>query len=126
MLVAWIKKLPKRQFGNKGQGGMSYKHFYANNNHYLLCLDNVKNYNLPDEKTPAVHTDGQGGYFTSYKINDATGESVNSSVFDMRNVDDMTMYQFSINRILPISKDEFVIEFYKKKKEDVMMKVKML
>lgn len=124
--MAWIKKLPKRQQGSRGQGGMSYKHFFANNNHYLLYLDNVKNYNLPDEKTPALHSDGQGGYFTSYKINDASGESVNSSVFDMRNVDDMTMYQFSINRILPISKDEFVIEFYKKKKEDVMMKVKML
>lgn len=124
--MAWIKKLPKRQQGSRGLGGMSYKHFSANNNHYLLYLDNVKNYNLPDDKTPAMHSDGQGGYFTSYKINDATGESINSSVFDMRNVDDMTMYQFAIGRILPISKDEFVIEFYKKKKEDVMMKVKML
>jgi hypothetical protein len=124
--MAWIKKLPKKQTGMRGQGGMSYKHFFANNNHYLLYLDNIKNFNLPDDKTPALHSDGKGGYFTSYKINDATGDAVNSSVFDMRNVDDMTMYQFATNRILKISENEFVIEFYKKKKEDVMMKVKML
>lgn len=124
--LAWMKKLPKKQMGLRGMGGMSYQHFFANNNHYLLYLDNVKNFNLPDDKTPAQHTDGQGGFFTSYKINDATGESVNGSVFDMRKVDDMTMYQFSTNRILQTGENEFVIEFYKKKKEDVMMKVKML
>jgi hypothetical protein len=122
----WIKKLPKKQAGIRGLGGMSYKHFFVNDNHYVLYLDNVKNYNLPADKKPAVHSDGKGGYFTSYKINDTTGEATSGSVFDMRNVDDMTMYQFSVGRIIEISKDEFAIEFYKKKKEDVMMKVKML
>lgn len=124
--MSWIKKLPKKQAGTSGQGGMSYKHFFVNDNHYVLYLDNVKNYNLPADKKPAVHSDGKGGYFTSYKINDTTGEAKSGSVFDMRNVDDMTMYQFSVGRIIEISKDEFAIEFYKKKKEDVMMKVKML
>ncbi|MGV3461412.1 MAG: hypothetical protein ACO1N9_13265 [Flavobacterium sp.] len=123
--MSWIKKLPKKQAGLNGQGGMSYKHFFVNDIHYVLYLDNVKNFNLPDDKRPAVHSDGKGGYFTSYKIDDATGEAKSGSVFDMRNVDDMTMYQFSVGRIIEISKDEFAIEFYKKKKEDVMMKVKM-
>lgn len=123
--LAWMKKIPKRQHGAKGLGGMSYKHMFANNNHYLLYLDNVKNFNLPYDKTPAMHGDGMGGFFTSFKINDASGESSYSSIFDIRNVDDMVMHQFAVKRILDISDDEFVIEFYKKKKEDVMMKVKM-
>jgi hypothetical protein len=124
--LAWMKKLPKKQVGLKGIGGMSYKHFFANNNHYLVFLDNVKNFNLPVDKTPALHSDGQGGYFTSYKNNDATGESVNSSIFNVRDIDDMTIYQFGINRILKTGEDEFAVEVYKKKTEDVMIKVKML
>lgn len=123
--LAWMKKLPKMQVGRNGQGGMSYKHFFANNNHYLVYLDNIKNFNLPEDKTPALHSDGQGGYFTSYKINDATGESVSSSILNVRDVEDMTIYQFSVNRILKTGEDEFAVEVYKKKKEDVMLKVKM-
>jgi hypothetical protein len=124
--LAWMKKLPKRQIGMRGQGGMSYKHFFANNNHYVVYLDNVKNFNLPVDETPAQHSDGQGGYFTSYKINDATGEAVSSSIFNVRDMEDMTIYQFSVNRILKTGEDEFALEVYKKKKEDVLIKIKML
>lgn len=123
--MAWMKKIPKRQRGNEGRGGMSYKHMYANGSHYLMFLDNVKNYSLPLDKGPAEHTDGKGGYFTSYKINNTDGSSVNSSVFNMREVDDMTMYQFATSRIVELTNDSFAVEFYKKKKEDVMIKVKM-
>ncbi|KGO91327.1 hypothetical protein Q766_18795 [Flavobacterium subsaxonicum WB 4.1-42 = DSM 21790] len=124
--LAWMKKLPKRQIGTRGRGGMSYKHFYANNNHYVVYLDNVKNFNLPVDETPSTHSDGQGGYFTSYKINDATGEAVSSSIFNVRDMEDMTIYQFSVKRILQTGDDEFALEVYKKKKEDVMIKIKML
>lgn len=123
--LAWMKKLPKRQVGTKGQGGMSFKHIAANDNHYLLFLDNVKNYELPLDKTPALHSDGKGGYFTSYKISDTDGSSTNSSVFNVRDVEDMTIYQFGIGRIVQSSEDEFVVEVYKKKKEDVMIKIKI-
>ncbi|HEU0136808.1 MAG TPA: hypothetical protein VFQ50_05915 [Flavobacterium sp.] len=123
--LAWMKKLPKKQMGMKGLGGMSYKHFYANNHHYLVFLDNVKNFNLPVDKTPALHSDGQGGYFTSYKIDDTTGASINSSVFNVRDVEDMTIYQFAIGRIVETEDNAFMVEVYKKKKEDVMIKVTM-
>ena len=121
--LAWIKKIPKRQAGADGKGGMSYKYMYANGFHYLMFLDNVKNHNLPLDKGPAEHTDGKGGYFTSYKISDADGSGINSSVFNLRDVEDMTMYQFATNRIVKLDEDSFAVEFYKKKKEDVMIKV---
>lgn len=123
--LAWMKKLPKRQAGTKGQGGMSFKHIAANDSHYVLFLDNVKNYELPLDKIPALHTDGKGGYFTSYKISDIDGSATNSSVFNVRDVEDMTIYQFGIGRIVQSSEDEFIVEVYKKKKEDVMIKIKI-
>lgn len=123
--LAWMKKIPKIQKGSNGLGGMSYKYMFANGNHHLLFLDNVKNHNLPLNVNPARHTDGKGGYFTSYKIDDATGTAVNSSVFNVREMDDMTLYQFGTDRIVKTSENSFAVEFYKKKKEDVMVKVEM-
>lgn len=121
--LSWIKKIPKRQSGAVGKGGMSYKRMSVNGFHYLMFLDNVKNHNLPLDKGPAEHSDGKGGYFTSYKINDTDGKIINSSVFNLRDVDDMTMYQFATSRVLPLTDNSFAVEFYKKKKEDVMIKV---
>ncbi|MCR5861356.1 hypothetical protein LRS05_03965 [Flavobacterium sp. J372] len=124
--LSWIKKMPKKQRGRNQKGGMSYKNISANGSHYFLYLDNVKNFNLPADKKPALHTDGEGGYFTSYKIDDATGAVSAGSVFNVRDVEDMTIYEFGTERILKTAENEFVLEFYKKKKEDVMLKVKML
>ena len=121
--LAWMKKIPKRQTGYAGKGGMSYKYIFNKGNHFFLFLDNVKNFDLPLDKGPAEHSDGKGGYFTSYKISDATGESINSSIFNVRDLEDMTVYQFATNRVVKLNDDVFAVEFYKKKKEDVMVKV---
>jgi hypothetical protein len=121
--LSWIKKIPKKQKGMNYQGGMSYKYIRNKDSHYLLFLDNLKNFELPLDKVPAEHSDGKGGYFTSYKIDDATGTSVNSSIFNVRDLEEMTVYQFATNRIVKLTDDTFAVEFYKKKKEDVMVKV---
>lgn len=121
--MSWIKKIPKMQLGYQGKGGMSYKYIYNKGYHYLLFLDNVKNFELPLDKKPAMHSDGKGGYFTSYKIDDATGTMVNSSIFNVRELEEMTVYQFATNRIVKVDDNTFAVEFYKKQKEDVMVKV---
>lgn len=135
--MEWMKKLPKRQSGapkvgqvfdtsKRYQGGMSYSYFYTRGNHYLVFLDNVKNIDLPLDKIPAKHTDGHGGYITSYKIDNATGTVSKANIFDTRNAaEKLGLHQFSNNRIVQTAEDEFVIEFYKKKKEDVLVKVKI-
>ena len=38
-------------------------------------------------------------------------------------VNEMSLYQFNTGRIVELSDNEFAVEFYKKKKEDVMVKV---
>tara|TARA_R110002049_G_scaffold73966_2_gene191063 strand:- start:2442 stop:4115 length:1674 start_codon:yes stop_codon:yes gene_type:complete len=124
--LVWMKKLPKRQRGKQGLGGMSYSYFNTNGSHYLIFLDNVKNIDLPLNKIPALHSDGAGGYLTAYKINDSTGEINKDNIFDTRNVTKkLDVHQFSTNRVIKTAEDEFVIEFYKKKKEDVLIKVKI-
>jgi hypothetical protein len=133
--LAWMKKIPKRQSGKPKmgevydtsktyQGGMSYSYFNANGNHYIVFLDNVKNIDLELDQIPALHSDGYGGYLTSFKINDETGAISKGSILDTREVTDkMEVYQFSNNRIVKTTEDQFVLEVYKKSKEDVLIKV---
>lgn len=121
--LSWMKKIPKSQRGGRGQGGMSYKYFSANNHHYLIFLDNVKNIDLPIDKTPALHSDGKGGYLTAVKIADSDGSLTKSSILNGRDIEDFQMHQFSVNRVFKTSEDSFMLEVYKKKKEDIMIKV---
>ncbi|MGH2664612.1 hypothetical protein [Flavobacterium sp.] len=121
--LGWMKKIPKNQVGGAAQGGMSYKYFNADNSHYLVFLDNVKNIDLPLDKTPARHADGHGGYLTAVKISDADGALTKGSILNSRDVEDFKIYQFSTNRIVKTSESSFLLEVYKKKKEDIMIKV---
>ncbi|WP_428223429.1 hypothetical protein [Flavobacterium sp.] len=121
--LAWMKKVPKNQMGVSGRGGMSYKYFNADNKHYLVYLDNVKNIDLPMDKEPARHNDGKGGYLTSVKIDDATGTLTKGSILNSRDVEDFKIYQFSTNRIVKTAENAFLLEVYKKQKEDIMIKV---
>ena len=133
--LAWMKKIPKRQVGKPKmgevfdtsrtyQGGMSYSYFNTNGNHYIVFLDNVKNIDLELDQIPALHSDGSGGYLTSYKINNSTGEFSKGSILDTREVTEkMEVYQFSNNRIVKTAENQFVLEVYEKDKEDVLIKV---
>ena len=121
----WMKKLPKRQTGGGGQGGMSYKYVRAGDDHYFLFLDNEKNKDLRIDELPAGHSDGAGGFLTAYKIGDKTGAVAKVYVLDTRDVNGMEVYQFMPSRIVATNRKEFVFEVYKKKKEDILVKVRL-
>ena len=135
--LAWMQKLGKRQFSAGGsglsfwglgintyrQGGMGFKYMSKNGSHYMLFLDNVKNMELPLNKEPKRHIDGLGGFMTAYKLDDKSGQVSKLSLFDTRDVQGTEVYQFNVDRILSLSGSEFVVEVYKKKKEDVLIKV---
>lgn len=123
--LAWMKKLPKRQVGARGQGGMSYSYIPGKDYHYILFLDNEKNRELPLSEFPARHADGAGGFLTAYRIDNTTGEVKKDYVLDTRNVQGIELSQFLTSRILSVSSNEFVLESYKKKKEDILIKVKL-
>ncbi|MDP2721303.1 MAG: hypothetical protein Q8O72_00985 [Bacteroidales bacterium] len=124
--LVWIKKLPKRQHGIKDiKGGMSFKHFTIENSHFLFFLDNIKNLTLSPDSYPYKHVDGEGGYITAYKVNDITGEILKLSLLNTSDINGMETFQFEPERLLPISNNEIIFEVYKKKKEDVFIKVKI-
>lgn len=121
--LGWMKKIPKFQRGGAGQGSMSYKFFCNDTDNFFVFRDNVKNIDLPIDKTPAMHSDKYGGYLTAVKINDKTGELKKGSIMNLREIEDFELYQFSTKRLTKTSDTTFVLEAYKKKKEDVMLKV---
>ncbi len=127
--MAWIKKLPKKQRSGTGQStaGLGFKHLFIKDYQYFVFLDNVKNIDLPLYENPALHIDRAGGYLTAYKVEEETGKVTKVSIFDTKKIKTgQKVYQFSPERILPlVDSEEFIIEFYKKKKEDIMIKVKL-
>lgn len=121
--LGWMRKIPKQQIGTKGKGGMSFDFFPTLNEYFLVFLDNVKNIDLPIEKEPAQHTDGKGGYLTGVRLSATDGSFTKGSIFNAREVEDFKLHQFSVDRMVKISETSFVIEAYKKSKEDIMVKV---
>ena len=78
------------------------------------------------DKRPATHMDGLGGFLTCYRINNETAKVDKFSIFDMMKVDGgYKVEQFNTGRILEVFEDEFIMELYKNKKEDIMIKVKI-
>jgi hypothetical protein len=118
-----MKKLPKRQEGGAGFGGMSYCYFISDKNHYMIFLDNEKNMDLPLTEVPARHVDGAGGFLTAYKINDASGAAEKVSLLNTRDVNGMEVFQFAPHRIMATDVNTLVFEAYKKKKEDILVKI---
>jgi hypothetical protein len=104
---------------------MSYKYLRSGNSHYFLFLDNEKNRDLSVDKLPANHTDGQGGFLTAYKVDDINASIEKVYVLDTRDIKGEEVFQFMTSRIIPTGSKEYVFEAYKKKKEDILIKVKM-
>ena len=124
--LEWMRKLPKRQISGSPYGGCGFRYMTIKDKHYFVFLDNVKNMELKLDQYPAVHSDGKGGYLTSYSINNDGGKVDKISILNTRDIKGgYKVFQFYTARILPISDNEFVTEFYKKKKQDIMIKVKV-
>lgn len=119
----WMVKIPKRQRGSRGIGSMSFKHFYKDGYHYFMYLDNIKNQNLPMDESPSYHIDNTFGFLTAYVIDDKDGTSSTETILDMKEANGIKLYQFAPSRMIQMGDGEFLFEAYKKKKEDVMVKV---
>lgn len=121
----WIKILPKRQTGSNRQGDMSYRYIEGKNCHYLLFIDNKKNFDIKENENMWSHFDGYWGCLAAYKVDDTDGEFKKYNLFDLENVNDIKLYQFDVNRIVQTDKNKIAVELYKKKKEDVYVKVSL-
>lgn len=122
--MAWIKKLPKRQTASS-RGGVGFAYMFMNDSHYLVFQDNKKNKYLNENHKPEIFSDGADGVLTAFRVNDGNGEMSRISILECDDFQGMELHQLNMGRILKVSEDEFVFEAYKKKKEDILVKVKM-
>lgn len=126
--LAWMRKLPKRQFGG-AQGSLSFKYDYNTklNTHFLFFLDNEKNENLSVSERPEYYNDGIGGttgMFTCFMVDDMTGAVSRSSILSMKDAKDgLALKQFRTGRIIPNDEGDYLVEFYKGEKQDVLIKL---
>jgi hypothetical protein len=118
-----MRRLPKRQTGASGKGGMSYAYLRGNAQHYFIFLDTEKNKNLPITETPDIYNEQDLGILTAYSLDDKTGDFKRISILDTRNTQGKELAQFGSSRVLAISPGVFVFEAYKKGKEDLMVRV---
>jgi len=126
--LVWMKKLPKAQKGGRGRGGMSFSYREKNGKHYFFYVDNIKNINLSLNEKPIYHSDGSGGIFSVFIVDDKDGSVEKSSLVNLREVKireakkPQKVYQYSTERVVK-SGNGMVFEVYKKGKEDVMIHI---
>ena len=139
--LVYMKKLPKRQHSSSGGSGfgfggfigvsflrnseLSYKLVQSKDHYYIMFLDNVKNLELDENKVPARHEQGRGGFLTAYQINKESGNVKKLSILDLRDAQGYELFQFSPKRIVELGNNEFGVEFYIKKKQDMMIRIKI-
>lgn len=140
--LVYMKKLPKRQHSSSGGSGfgfgsfigvsflrnseLSYKLVQSKDHYYIMFLDNVKNLELDENKVPARHEHGKGGFLTAYQINKESGNVKKLSILDLRDAQGYELFQFSPKRIVELGNNEFGVEFYIKKKQDMMIRIKIV
>lgn len=129
--VVWMKKLPKSQVGVNRFADLGFNYQYLNGNHCFIFLDNVKNIDLPLNQKPVAHSSEKWGYLTYYKVEDRTGNVSKHSVFTTKGIPvsnrkrPYLLYFFKKDEVIKTSNNTFMMEFYKKSKEDVMIEVKV-
>lgn len=121
----WMTKVPKRQFTDKPNKGLGIKTLQNEDGIFIVFLDNPKNLELSEDKVPVKYRDGAKGDLSVCKVSMSDGAYTKSMAFNSKNANGIKLKQFKTNRIVKISEDEFAVEFYKKKKEDVMIKVSL-
>lgn len=123
--LAWMKKIPKQQVGMAGRGSMSFKHYTAGSDHFLVFFDNPDNVDIPANEVPEVYSDRKKGYLTAVRVADADGSTSRGSIINVKEADDFKLHQLSTDRIVKVNENTFLMEAYKKGKEDVMVKVSL-
>jgi hypothetical protein len=123
--LQWVKRLPKWQH----KALKSYKVIDGKEGRYFVYLDHKKNVTQAIHKRPISLGDGDEGYLTSYHVSH-TGDVTRKLIFDSKRLKskdgkNMAVYKYKRNYIITVGKGKFELEYYKKKKEDVLIRVEL-
>jgi hypothetical protein len=122
--VDWMKKIPKRQTSSFYMGSRSYQYIKTGKSYTFFFLDTDKNDNLSMDQFPARAGTGPVS-LTAYALDHLNGVSKRIKILNIKDVQGMELYQYANDRILQIDEQNIVIEFYKKKKQDILVNVKL-
>lgn len=123
--LSWMRKLPKRQVRRGSSGSMSFKYFYADQKHYFLYLDHIDNLEPDINKAPVEYNDKKRGYLMVSMIDDESGKVDKRSVLNIRDVNGIGLHKFHPSRVIVSEGKNFVFEAYKRRKGDIMIRVKL-
>lgn len=121
--LVWMRKLPKKQEGGSKPGGLSFRHFVIQKNHYFIYFDNIKNIDLSLDKAPVRHVDYKGGYLMVYKISDDKGVVEKKSIFNSLDIEDQKLKSHCTECIVELSDNEFLLEYQLGKKQKIKVKL---
>ncbi len=93
----WLRKIPKKQKGGAGRGGMSFTLIADETGYHYLYLDNKKNMEMEEDDVPKYHVDGKGGQVVVATL-DEKGTLTKELLFDTRE-EDIKVYPADFSRI---------------------------
>jgi len=120
--LQWAVKIPKHQAGGSGINDKSYKYFFDKGKHYFVYLDNPDNKHLTTKSFPEHFNSNKQDFLTVATISDKDGDARKSYVFDIDGMD-FRVEKFAVRRIFPDNAGGFLVEIYKKDKEDILFRV---
>lgn len=82
--MEWVKKIPKAQHSNDWlAASLSINTMVTENDLHIFFLDNLKNWNLPENEAPREHQDRRGGFLSAVTI-DAKGNITKNNLGDTK------------------------------------------
>ncbi len=122
--IKWMKRLPKRQYMGGAGYGKSYKLISRSTHDYIIFLDHEENKDLKLEEITAKPWTSSGTVLTAYKVSKSNGQSDKIILLDTKDYNGKAVYRLAAERIVEASATEIAFEAYKKKNEDIVIKIK--
>lgn len=123
--LGWVRKIPKSQFGKSGRGTMGFDYFRNDSDNFLIFFDHPENATIDDTTVPKTYKDRSAGDLAVVRIDDATGTVKKGNVLNIKDVEDYRLHQISMSRNMKIAHNAFMMEAYKKGKEDIMVRIEL-
>lgn len=128
----WVKTIPKIQESKKvvanenEQGSMSYRFVEVGGRYSFIFLDSRLNKDLPIGKSKAIYDVSKPAVLTMVSLAPKSGEMKKNIILDTKYIASKQAFSFASNKVISISPNEFLLEMYRKKAGDFLIRVKCL
>lgn len=121
--LEWASRIPKFQVGGEVEVMVSYRHIFNNGQHFFFYSDNPKNTTKGLDEALEIYSDTSPAVLMAVTVDDKNGAMRKHTILNYDNINKIRLTQLRMSKNLQISDEEFIFEAYKKKKEDVLVKI---